>query len=208
MRERGIERELAELPAGGELSLPPPRKKSAVSVEEAIGRRRSVRDFSSEPVGLQEISQLLWAAQGITCAEGLRAAPSAGACYPLELYLVCRDGMFRYEPKKHSIVKVRDGDARRALADAAHTQVFVAQAPISLVFAAVYRRTTSRYGDRGIRYVHIDIGHAAENVHLQAEALGLASVPVGAFDDVAVARVLGLPAEHQPVYIIPIGLAA
>jgi len=176
-----------------------------MTVEEAIARRRSVREFISDPPDLYETSQLLWAAQGITSAEGLRAAPSAGARYPLELYLACEQGLFRYEPKDHSLTKVEAADLRRPLADAAYGQSFIAQAPISLIFAAVYQRTTSRYGDRGIRYVHIDVGHAAQNVHLQAEALGLASVPVGAFDDAAVARALRLPSDQKPIYIIPIG---
>jgi len=207
MGKRESIRELADLTPGSWLALPPPAQAGSVSVEEAIVRRRSVRDFAGEALELQAISQLLWAAQGITGAEGLRAAPSAGACYPLELYLVCEYGVFQYEPRRHAVrmVTTISRDPRPGLARAAYGQGFVARAPISLVFAAVYRRTTSRYGDRGIRYVHIDVGHAAENVHLQAEALGLASVPVGAFDDAAVAAVLELPADHKPVYIIPIG---
>jgi len=205
MGERSGFGELAEVVVGGWLSLPPPAGSGSLSVEEAIGQRRSGREFASEALGVQEISQLLWAAQGITSAEGLRAAPSAGACYPLELYLVCEQGLFLHKPRKHVVAKVNAADLRRPLADAAYGQEFIAEAPISLVFAAVYRRTTSRYGERGMRYVHIDVGHAAQNVHLQAEALGLASVPVGAFDDAAVAEVLGLPADQKPVYIIPIG---
>ena len=205
MGERSGFGELAEVAVGGWLSLPQPAGSGSLSVEEAIGLRRSVREFAREALGLQEISQLVWAAQGVTSPEGLRAAPSAGACYPLELYLLCEQGMFRYEARKHVVAKVNAADLRRPLADAAYGQEFIAEAPVSLVFAAVYRRTTSRYGDRGVRYVHIDVGHAAQNVHLQAEALGLASVPVGAFDDAAVAEVLGLPADHEPVYIISVG---
>ena len=196
---------LSDAEVGQRLPLPRPRHASTTSVEEAIVRRRSVRDFSPDPLGLAEISQLLWSAQGVTAAEGQRAAPSAGARYPLETYLTCAQGLFRYEPHEHALIKVQAADLRRPLADAAYGQSFISDAPVSFVFAAIYERTTSRYGDRGIRYVHMDVGHAAQNIHLQAEALSLASVPVGAFDDGAVAQVLRLPADQQPVYIVPVG---
>jgi SagB-type dehydrogenase family enzyme len=179
-----------------------------MSVEQAIARRRSVRDFTSDSLDLVQISQLLWSAHGLTSAQGLRAAPSAGACYPLEVYLACEHGFFRYEPDGHALVKVSEADPRRPLAQAAYGQSFISDAAVSIIFAAVYERTTGRYGDRGIRYVHMDVGHAAQNVHLQAEALGLASVPVGAFDDAAVAEVLAIPAEQKPIYIVPVGRPA
>lgn len=196
---------LARAAVGARVSLPPPRSRGEVSVEEAISRRRSVRDFQSAPLSLAEISQLVWSAQGVTSPDGKRAAPSAGACYPLETYLVCAQGLFRYRIGDHALVKVNEADLRGALCEACHGQEFVAKAPVSLVFAAVYRRTTKRYGERGERYVHIDVGHAAQNVHLEAVALGLGSVPVGAFDDQAVARALGLPGSHAPLYIVTVG---
>jgi SagB-type dehydrogenase family enzyme len=196
---------LSQTALGATISLPKPGQTGAMSVEEAIARRRSVRDFTPDPLDLGAISQLLWSAQGITSAGGHRAAPSAGARYPLEVCLVCSAGLFHYEPSGHALAKVAAADLRGPLAEAAFGQQFVADAPISLVFAAIYERTMSRYGERGVRYVHIDLGHAAENVHLQAEALGLGSCAVGAFDDEAVARVLGLPAEQKPLYIIPVG---
>jgi len=200
--------ELARAKTGGRVSLPPASTKGEMSVEEAVARRRSVRDFTSDVLSLAEISQLLWSAHGLTSRQGLRAAPSAGACYPLEVYLACEQGLFRYRPNEHGLVKVSDADPRRPLAEAAYGQFFISDAPLSVIFAAVYERTTARYGDRGIRYVHIDVGHAAENLHLQAVAMGLASVPVGAFDDAAVAEVLGLPSEEKPIYIIPVGRPA
>ncbi|UCC69338.1 MAG: SagB/ThcOx family dehydrogenase [Armatimonadota bacterium] len=200
--------ELARVKVGSRVSLPPATKKGEMSVEEAVARRRSVRDFTADALSLAEISQLLWSAHGLTSAEGLRAAPSAGACYPLEVYLACEQGLFRYQPSEHALVKVSDADPRQPLAEAAYGQFFISDAAVSIIFAAVYERTTARYGDRGIRYVHMDIGHAAQNVHLQAEALGLASVPVGAFDDSAVASVLSLPAEEKTVYIVPVGRPA
>lgn len=199
---------LSEADVGASVPLPAINEKGAVSVEEAILRRRSVREFASDPVSLTEIAQLLWSAQGLTSREGLRAAPSAGARYPLETYLACLQGLFRYHLVSHSLVKLQAADLRSDLAGAGWGQTFIAQAPVSIIFAAVHERTTSRYGERGIRYVHIDLGHAAQNVHLQAEALGLGSVPVGAFDDDAVADVLQLPSDQKPLYIIPIGRPA
>lgn len=171
-------------------------------------RRRSVREFRPDPLSLAEIAQLLWSAQGVTASGGRRTAPSAGARFPLELYLVCEQGLFLYLPSGHELRKVAAGDLRAALSAAAFGQRFVAEAPVSLVFAAVYERTTSRYGDRGVRYVHMDVGHAGQNVQLEAEALGLGSCSVGAFDDGAVAGALNLPQEHEPVYIIPVGRPA
>lgn len=196
---------LSQAAPGDEVSLPPPRDTGPMSVEEAIGRRRSVRDFQSEPLGLGEVSQLLWSAQGVTSPGGLRAAPSAGARYPLETYLVCEQGLFHYRFREHSVVKVQASDLRGPLAEACYGQSFIAKAAVSIVFSAVYARTTERYGERGLRYVHMDIGHAAENVHLQAEAMGLGSVPVGAFDDAAVAEVLPLPKDRQIVYVVSVG---
>jgi SagB-type dehydrogenase family enzyme len=179
-----------------------------VTLEEAVERRRSIRDFSRAPLSLAEIAQLLWAAQGVTSPEGLRAAPSAGARYPLETYCVCEHGLFHYQPTDHAAIKVQEEDLRAALASACWGQTFIAEAPLSIAFAAVYERTTSRYGERGMRYIYMDVGHAAQNVHLQAEALGLGSVAAGAFDDGPVEEVLRLPGDHRPIYIVSIGRRA
>jgi SagB-type dehydrogenase family enzyme len=192
---------------GGSIELPTPIDSADMSVEEAIAARRSVRRFSDQPLSDDIVSRLLWSAQGITEPAGsLRAAPSAGATYPLELYLVDRRGVFRYQPAEHRLQKIAADDRRNALARAALGQDMISQAPISLVFAAVPERTTGRYGkQRGERYVHMEVGHAAQNIHLQAVALGLGSVPVGAFHDNRVRQALELPAQHQPLYIIPVG---
>ncbi|MBU4376454.1 MAG: SagB/ThcOx family dehydrogenase [Candidatus Omnitrophica bacterium] len=186
--------------------LPKPNLKGAMSVEECIQKRRSVRSFSSKPLAAEEVSQLLWATQGITDARrGLRAAPSAGALYPLEIYLVKGDGVFYYDIENHAIIKNSGGDMRSALSGAALGQASIKEAPASIVICAVRSRTTAKYGGRGNRYVEIEAGHAAENLHLQAVALGLASVPVGAFDDNQVKKVLNLPSGTEPLYIIPAG---
>lgn len=191
--------------------LPAPKQESGTPVEQAIVRRRSVRSFSSYRLDLAEVSQLLWAAQGITSADGLRAAPSAGAMYPIEIYLLAgsvagvQPGLYRYLPRNHAISLHLGGDLRRALAGVALGQWFIAEAPASILLTAVYRRTTSRYGDRGIRYVHMDAAHAAENVHLQVISLGLGTVVVGAFADEEVSRVLDIPKEEEPLIIMPVG---
>ena len=189
------------------IKLPKPNLKSDVSLEETIAKRRSVRSYSAAELTLAQVGQLLWASQGITDPRGLRAAPSAGACYPLEVYLVKGDGFYRYVPEGHRLEKISNLDLRKRLRRAALGQRFVEEAPACIVICAVYERVTSRYGKRGIRYTDIEVGHAAENVHLEAVALGLSSCPVGAFDDKAVSEVLNLRGREKPVYIIPVGYA-
>jgi SagB-type dehydrogenase family enzyme len=196
---------LSAVHVGESIVLPRPGAEGQMTVEQAIEGRRSCRNYREDPLTLEQASRLLWAAQGITRPPYLRAAPSAGACYPLQTYLIAAEGIFRFAPQEHALVKTVDGDRRARLAQAALGQGFIAQAPVTIAFAAIYERTTRRYGDRGLRYVYMDVGAAAENVHLQAEALGLGSVSVGAFDDDAVAEVLDLPRGEAPVYLIPIG---
>jgi len=182
---------------GRVLSLPKPRFDGGTSVEEALLRRRSVRSYGGTPLTLREVSQLLWAAQGVTDERGFRTAPSGGALYPLELYAVVgkveglAPGIYRYKPGEHSLVMVMEGDKRAELCEATLRQTFVKDAPVSLVFSAVYERITKKYGDRGIRYAHMEAGHAAQNVYLQGVALGIDTVVVGAFHDAAVGRVIG-----------------
>jgi len=193
------------------IKLPEPRYRGDVSLEEALLKRRSIRDYTGEPLTLQEVSQLLWAAQGITDPRGFRTAPSAGALYPLEVYVVVGDvenlakGVYRYNPHEHELVKVLDGDKRADLAKAAVGQRCVEEAAIDIVITGVYERTTKKYGERGIRYVHIEVGHAAQNVCLQATAMGLGAVTVGAFYDDQVGEILNIMKGEQPLYIIPIG---
>ena len=191
-----------------EIQLPEPRLDSNTSIEQAIKQRRSIREYSGAALKLADLSQLLWAAQGIT-EDGKRAAPSAGATYPLELYIVAGNvdgldaGTYHYIPETHSVKKVKDGDLRTELGAAAMGQLFIAEAPAAIVFTAVYERTTSRYGDKGERYVHMEAGHAAENVCLQAESLGIGTVTVGSFSESAVKLLLGI--KEDPLYIMPVG---
>jgi len=187
------------------ITLAKPNQNGPVSLEQAIAARRSRRSFLTQPVTLEQIGQLAWAAQGKHASSRYRTAPSAGATYPLELFLVTDQGLFQYLPAKHSLEKLTDQDLRPALASAAWGQEFVEAAPLTLVFAAQFSRTTKRYGQRGIRYVYMEAGHAAQNVHLQAEALGLGSVAVGAFDDASVSKVLSLPDYLEPLYMVVVG---
>lgn len=195
---------------GDAITLPKPSHSSAVSVEETLQKRRSIRRYKDEQLTLAEVSQLLWAAQGITASWGGRTAPSAGALYPMEIYLVAgkveglEAGVYRYNPKEHVITKQREGDARQKVSDAALGQEVIRDAPISLILAAVYERTTRKYGQRGIRYVHIEVGHVGQNIYLQAETLGLGTVMVGAFYDQKVKDILGLDNE-EPLGIMPVG---
>jgi SagB-type dehydrogenase family enzyme len=192
------------------LSLPAPPAAGAMSLEEALAHRRSVREFVPGALTLDEVSQLVWAAHGAT-GPGHRTAPSAGATYPLEVYLVAGDvkdlsaGVYRYLPGQHRLEAVSNGDIRVPLADAAFNQKWVSRAAMVVVIAAVFERTTARYGKRGERYVHMEAGHAAQNLLLQATALGLGATPVGAFNDSGVSRLLRLPAGEAPLYLIPVG---
>ncbi|MFH1768894.1 MAG: SagB/ThcOx family dehydrogenase [Candidatus Omnitrophota bacterium] len=188
--------------------LPQPTTKGKVSLEEAIAKRRSQRSFASGDLSLEQISQLLWAGQGITEKKGqfsFRAAPSAGALYPMELYILTKDGLFHYVPERHILERLSDKDLRRQLSQAALGQAAINEAPFDMLICAVYSRVTAKYGQRGRMYVDIEAGHVAENIHLQAVALGLGSVPIGAFDNQAVKKACSLPDKHEPLYIIPVG---
>lgn len=193
------------------IPLPAGSSDQEMSVGEALKQRRSIREFSRDGLVLDDVAQLLWAAQGITGRRGLRAAPSAGALYPLELYIVTGDvaglspGVYRYRPEKHDLVLVASGDRRKPLASAALRQNWVRRAPAVLLITGVYKRTMAKYGQRGRRYVHMEVGHAAQNVYLKATARGLGTVMVGAFDDKQVQKVLSLPADHEPLGLMPIG---
>jgi SagB-type dehydrogenase family enzyme len=193
------------------IKLPEPVQDSNTSIEEALRKRRSIRSYKDIPLTLAEVSQLLWAAQGITGPEGLRTAPSAGALYPLEVYIVAgnvdglRDGVYHYWPHTHELEMTVKGDRRNELCKAALGQPSVRNAAAVIVFSAVYERTSKKYGDRGIQYVHMEIGHAAQNVFLQAVPLELGTVVIGAFYDDAVRKVLQMPDSEQPLYIMPVG---
>lgn len=193
-------------PAARVTALPAPVTNGTVSLEQALLRRRSIREYARDDLTAAEISQLLWAAQGITDRAGVRTAPLAGALYPLELYLATRAGLEHYEPGGHQLVRLSDDDPRAALARAAHGQAAVASAPAVVVITGVPARTAAKYGaERAVRCVQLEAGHAAQNLLLEAVALGLGAVPVGAFDDAAVLRTLPPARGLVPLYLIPVG---
>jgi SagB-type dehydrogenase family enzyme len=191
--------------------LPEPQTDGETSVEKALSHRRSVRSYTNEPLTLAEVSQLLWSAQGITSERGFRTSPSAGALYPLELYVVAGNvtdlgsGIYRYRPAEHDLARVMDGDMREELANAALGQACLRNGAAVFVFSAVPERTTQRYGERGIRYIHMEAGHAAQNLLLQAVALDLGAVVVGAFGDDRVEQVVGMEPNEDALYLVPVG---
>jgi len=193
------------------IALPSPQHDGKVSLEAALLNRRSVREFSTEPLTLADLSQLLWAGQGITDPRGFRTAPSAGALYPLQLHAVVGNaasiepGIFRYDPQRHQMLRTVEGDRRPALAAASFGQFCVQNGPLSIVVTAIPKRLAPKYGDRAERYAFMEAGHAAQNILLQAVSLDLAAVPVGAFRDDELAKALDLPEGEKPLYVITIG---
>jgi SagB-type dehydrogenase family enzyme len=190
-----------------EIKLPKPKEKGLTSIEETLNKRRSIRDYKKGPLGLREASQLLWAASGKNLYG--RTAPSAGATYPLEIFLVVGEveglepGIYHYSYSTHSLERIKEQDIRNRLSQAALGQRMIERAPVNIVIAADYGRTTGSYGQRGIRYVHMEAGHVGQNISLQAVALNLGTVMIGAFEDKQVKEILGI--EEEPLYIVPIG---
>jgi len=196
------------------IPLPKPSLDGKVSLEKAIRERRTIRDFKERPLSLKYLSQLLWAAQGITDpTTGKRAAPSGGALYPLDIHILVGEngveavegGVYHYSPKEHSISMTLKGDRRREISSASLSQMWMAKAPILFIITAEYKRVTGKYGERGVRYALIEVGHASQSLFLEAEALGLGAGIVGAFNDPEVSKVAGLPPKHEPLLIVPIG---
>jgi len=187
-----------------DIQLPKPILKGSKSLEECIYERESVRSYKDKVIEIEKISQILWATQGKKGDK--RTVPSAGATYPLEIYVTLSDkGFFNYNVKKHALELITEEDLSNKLARASLDQYFIAEAYMNIIICAIFSRTTWRYGQRGVRYVFIEVGHCAQNIHLVAIALGLASVPIGAFEDDQVKKVLELPKKIEPLYIIPIG---
>jgi SagB-type dehydrogenase family enzyme len=193
------------------IKLPEPGTSDVSKIEELLAKRRSVRIYSERGLTEEIISRFLWAAQGISSGEGLRTSPSAGALYPLEIHAVVGEGnglepgVYRYVTEEHALNREVTGDLREKLAGAALSQPMIRKAAVSFVISAVYRRITGKYGKRGIRYAHMEAGHAAQNVYLLGVELGIGTCSVGAFDDEEVKQVLKLPANEEPLYILPLG---
>jgi SagB-type dehydrogenase family enzyme len=195
--------------SGAETGTPPTRASTRAgdALLDAIADRRSVRTFADAGVPDEDIALMLWAAQGVTDPRrGFRAAPSAGALYPLELYAATSDGLLRYKPDGDEVERLSRQDIRGALAAASLAQTFVGASPVVFVITGVYGRTAAKYGDRAERYVHLEAGHAAQNIMLVATQLGLGGTTVGAFVDEAVELALGAGSEETPLYVIPVGV--
>ncbi len=200
--------------AGETVSLPQPDF-SGITVEKALRMRRSVRSYSNQPLSMGELSQLFFAAQGITGKEQgitLRAAPSAGALYPCELYAAVfrvdglDPGLYRYVPEGHSLVLVNGEVKESALTAAALGQEMVGDAAVTFIITGVFQRCTGKYGQRGYRYVYMEAGHTSQNLYLQAASLGLGSVCVGAFFDENLNQLLGVDGEREAaLYLHAVG---
>lgn len=191
----------------GEVILPPPQTNGGLSLDEALARRRSIRQFTSQPLTLAEIGQLLWAAQGITEPnKGLRTSPSAGAMFPLEIYLLAPDGIFHYVPKGHRLERLGNEDKRRALAGGPSGASYLREAAVDIVVAGIVARTTAKFrADESTRYMQFEAGHVTQNVLLEATALGLGAVCVGGMSDAKVRQIIPLAAGEESLYIIPVG---
>ncbi|MHA2283110.1 MAG: SagB/ThcOx family dehydrogenase [Promethearchaeota archaeon] len=186
------------------ITLPKPLLTGNRSLEECIYERESVRNYQDKAIEIEKISQILWSAQGKKGQK--RTVPSAGATYPLEIYVTLKDkGFFHYDFKNHVLKLITEEDICKKLAEDSWNQRYIEEAYLNILICADYSRTTKIYGERGIRYVYMEVGHCAQNVHLEAIALGLVSVPIGAFQDEGIKKVMKLPANISPLYIIPIG---
>ena len=185
--------------------LPSTGLAAGMTLAAAMAQRRSVREYTDDPLASDDVAQLLWAAQGVSSENGLRTAPSAGALYPLTAYAALADGLFGYEPAGHRTARTSTSDLRGRLAQAAFGQDWIERAPAVFAIGGNVARSAGRYGGRAERYVFLEAGHAAQNLLLQAVSLGLAGVPVGAFDDDDVHRLLLMPEAERPVYLLPVG---
>lgn len=195
----------------GILKLPAVAPERDTCLRQILQQRRTHRGFGSRPLSLDQVAQLLWAAQGISSDEGLRTAPSAGALYPLEVHLVAARvnglpaGHYRYDPMQQTLRNANRGDLSGHIVEAALGQAWIAQAPAIFIISAVESRTTHKYGRRGVRYVHMEAGNVGQNLLLQATALGLVAATVGAFDDRQLQQVLEIPEDERPLLILPVG---
>jgi SagB-type dehydrogenase family enzyme len=201
-----------------EFKLPKPRLKGQLSVEAALVAKKTVRSFSKKPLTLEQVSQILWSTNGNLPTDAVtgstkKVIASAGALYPLEVFLLTGKetvgnvpaAVFQYDPMKHALKTVTTGDQRSHVAGAAFAQMWLAKAPALFIIAAVPTKTTVKYGQRGLRYIFMEVGAADQNIYLQAEALGLHAGTVGAFKDPLVAKAAKLPKNTMPALLVAVG---
>ena len=184
--------------------LTSPVRGRRASLDDVLAERRSIRSFVDEPLDDATISRLLWAAQGVTASWGGRTAPSAGALYPIEVYVATSESLRRYVPSDHTAVELAHGDRRRSIGEVTGQEP-AAAAPVLFVIAGVVSRTAAKYGDRAERYVQLEAGHVCQNLLLEATALGLAAVPIGSFSDDDLREALGVGDDELPLYVVPVG---
>ena len=184
---------------------PSPEREEGAAFDDILARRRSIRTFTDRPLEAEAISQLLWAAQGVTASWGGRTAPSAGALYPIEVYVASADALRRYVSDEHRAVELALDDRRARIAEAVGGQEAAVGAPTLFVIIGVVARTAAKYGDRAERYVQLEAGHVCQNLLLEATALGLGAVPMGAFSDEALRAALDLGDGELPLYVVPVG---
>lgn len=213
-KENKLAMSTPQVPHKNIIDLPQPELKGKMSLEDAIFKRRSRREYTQESLTLAQVSQILWSGQGVTDEKtGFRSSPSAGALYPLDIYLVVGrsgvgdllEGVYHFLPQGQKLEKILTGDFRELLMKASLNQSFIAEAPVVLVITGEYERTTVKYGEPGRQYVHQEAGHAAQNIYLQVESLGLGTVTIGAFDEEEIINILNLSQTHRPLYVMPVG---
>jgi len=188
------------------IQLSEPNASSKVSLEESINKRRSVRQFAPGLLNYNQIGQLAWAGQGIIDKQqGLRATPSEGDLYPIELYFFTPEGLFNYRPENHSLQQISATDQREELFKAVARQAPVTEAACDIVVAGSLRKLSAKFGSKATRLLHIEAGSVAENIQLQAVSLGLGPVAVSQFDIKSVAKACELPGEFEPILIICAG---
>ncbi len=196
-----------------EIKLSDPVTSGGMPLNDALYNRRSVREYADSPIKESALSNLLWSAAGISDPDsGLRTVPSAGALYPLEIYVAVgfvenfEPGLYKYSSDDHVLHLIRPGDFRNELYEAAIRQVWIREAAAVILISAVFERTSKVYGDRSERYVYIEAGHCAQNIYLQAEALSIGTTAVGAFNDTSVSDIFYLPSDESPIYLLPLGM--
>ena len=191
------------------INLKKPLFKSSVSVEEALKARRSVRDYSDKPLTLDEISQLLWAGQGITNERGFRTNPSAGAAFPMELYLASHNitgiapGLYHYSPHKETLTLVKEGSLRDQITSTEMYQKCVRNSAAVIIISGDFKRMANRHGVRNFRFVNMEAGSIFQSIGLQAQTLNLGTVVVGAFKEYELKKILGI--KEDPLVIMPLG---
>lgn len=192
------------------ITLPPACRKGKRSLEECLSMRRTVREFSEAPLSVAEAGQLMWAAQGITSPEKQRTAPSAARLYPLDVYVVAGNmefpaGIYRYLPERHQLLPLQDGDKRPALCKAAPQREFLPDVPMVVVITGTRKRTAQKFPDDAMRFMCLEAGHVMQNILLEATALGLICVPMGAFSAEEARKALKPAAGEDPLYMTAIG---